>query len=540
MKALKKITALVLTAILSTSVLTVGASAAPSDAGQSSGTQKYETGLSSIDYDLDAEYFYSDYNAQSQAAEGIDTFENKDIVFQTVYYDELNYILNSEGYYLILFGGSWDAHTRAAIPYINEFAKAYGIDTIYNFDFRLDGSSEETNILSNDINVTPAADYNYLYGELVERYLTNLNDWVEYTDGSENAIRWRNVDDEYVAAPQLQTPFLFLYNKDNTVDNSSGTAGSADKNADKTYPIVYAFEEPVYRDEDGLYVIEETENATEYVYVTSQYKTDLKEIFTYIFNNQIKVETYTDAEYFHDVFVTGNGRGHAEKLYDIFEEGEQINLKAITYRELTWLLEQDGSALIVFAGAWCANSTAAAAPINDYAVANNVTVYWFDTRLDGKYPIDFWGYGRERQFKISETTLHNSTEPNPFAHLYVDLINTYLPNIEVLAGEMSYVDSNGNTITSLKTQHPYFFAYSKNATDATGAKAPALAWHEQMLEVTAKNLKASTYLYTEENYAAYTTGVFNVIKAYAERTGIDATEYSGAPRHPFVNFDLIG
>lgn len=539
MKTLKKLTALVLTAILSTSVLTVYVSAAPSDEGRPSETQTYETGLSSINYDFDAEYFYSDYNAQSQAAEGIDTFENKDIVFQTVYYDELNYILNSEGYYLILFGGSWDAHTRAAIPYINEFAKAYGIDTIYNFDFRLDGSSEETNILENDIDVSPAADYNYLYGELVERYLTNLNDWVEYTDGSENAVTWRNVDDEYVAAAQLQTPFLFLYNKDNTVDNSPGTAGAADKNTGKTYPIVYGFEELVYRDEDGLYVVEQTDNATEYVYVTSQYKTDLKEIFNYIFKNQINIETYTDAEYFHDVFVTGNGRGHSEKLYDIFEEGEQINLKAITYRELTWLLEQDGSALIAFAGAWCANSTAAAGLINDYAVQNDVIVYWFDTRLDGKYPIDFWGYGRERQFKISETTLHNSTEPNPFAHYYVDLINTYLPNIEVLEGEMSYVDSDGNTVTSLKTQHPYLFAYSKNATDENGERAPALAWHEQMLEVTANSLKNGSYIYTEENYAEYTAGIYKVLTAYAERTGIEVQEYFGAPRNPLINLDLV-
>ena len=91
------------------------------------------------------EFFYNDYNAKSNAdtsrQNGVDTFENKDIVFDAVTYEELIYLLQQEGNYLILLGGSWCHNTRAAATYINQFAHQYGITKIYNFDFYLDGES---------------------------------------------------------------------------------------------------------------------------------------------------------------------------------------------------------------------------------------------------------------------------------------------------------------------------------------------------------------------------------------------------------------
>ena len=103
-----------------------------------------EISLSSPEFaaTLEQQYFFDDYNALSSGDKnsGVYTFESTDIVFKPVTYQELIYLFEQEGNSLILFGGSWCGNTRSAIPYINDFAHEYGIDTIYTFDFRLDGS----------------------------------------------------------------------------------------------------------------------------------------------------------------------------------------------------------------------------------------------------------------------------------------------------------------------------------------------------------------------------------------------------------------
>ena len=64
--------------------------------------------LSSTSYDIDKEYYYSDYNALHQASDNINVFEDKDsIVYRNVTWEELVYLFEQEGNYLVLFGGSW-------------------------------------------------------------------------------------------------------------------------------------------------------------------------------------------------------------------------------------------------------------------------------------------------------------------------------------------------------------------------------------------------------------------------------------------------
>lgn len=65
--------------------------------------------LSSPDYEFEKEYAYGDFNAHSKAdaerQDGIDTFEDKDIVFQDISYDQLIQLLGQEGNYLIQLSG---------------------------------------------------------------------------------------------------------------------------------------------------------------------------------------------------------------------------------------------------------------------------------------------------------------------------------------------------------------------------------------------------------------------------------------------------
>lgn len=60
---------------------------------------------------------------------------------KTVTYEDLVTPLDSEGTYAVLVGGAWSQETQADIGFINQVAKQYGVDTIYNFDTKLDGQS---------------------------------------------------------------------------------------------------------------------------------------------------------------------------------------------------------------------------------------------------------------------------------------------------------------------------------------------------------------------------------------------------------------
>ena len=128
--------------------------------------------------------------------------EDPDSVFSSLTLEEAIYLFRQEGNYLLLLGGSWCGNTTPVIGYIDQVAKEYGIDTIYNLDFRLDGTNRashirETNGASADGTVLPGSLYNYLYGELVTNYLVNLNDYVEYQVDTESALTYTDADGHF-------------------------------------------------------------------------------------------------------------------------------------------------------------------------------------------------------------------------------------------------------------------------------------------------------------------------------------------------------
>ncbi len=250
----------------------------------------------------EGEYAFGDFNRHSNAdmdrQNGVDTFEDKEIVFKDISYDQLMNLMQQEGNFLIQLSGSWCHNSRAMGPSVNEFAKKNGIDTIYSYDFNVDNgedgsmfvrmtngkdtvgakynymygemvsrfltnlddwieypSDSDTAISYMFVRMTNGKDtvgakYNYMYGEMVSRFLTNLDDWIEYPSDSDTAISYTNSAGKEVTVGRLQQPIMFLYNKDNTKDNS-GKGVARGK-----FPVVYAFEQMVERDEKGLYVKE--------------------------------------------------------------------------------------------------------------------------------------------------------------------------------------------------------------------------------------------------------------------------------------------
>ena len=450
-----------------------------------------EVNSSEATQDVGKAYYKADY----------EYLDDENSVFQSITYEEAVYLFQQKGNYLILLGGSWCGNTTAVIDYVNEAAKAAGVTTVYNLDLRLDGTSRDTHIRETNGTNDKGGTYNYLYGELVTKYLTNLNDWVEYTVDSRSALTYTNADGVDVKVPKVQVPFLVLYNKDNTVDYSGKDGGYR-----TTYPIVYGFERMVTRTNDGTGLNETT---------VDEYKAALNTaIFSHIGTGEGKVtlSSFTDADYIRLAYNERSGK-------TIFEANEQINIRTLTYKQLEWLLGQEGNYLILLGGAWCGNTQAIIDIVNDYAVANNVIVYNFDTKLDGGYAKKYWGYTGE---------VHIRDSKNVFANLYVDLVKEYFDNIETeytiesgnyISYQTDPADENTKVIAN-KLQVPYFLAYNKDTVDNDGHDTPILSFVEKMylLDETSED-----YIGSEANYADYTTAAFSVIKAYAEKTGITAT-----------------
>lgn len=498
---------------------------------------------SSLDIQMEQEYLYQTYpylrkeNSPVYGAAG-----PEEIVLKPISYDELCYLLSAEGTYLILFGGPWCRNTAGVIDYINFYARKYGVDSVYQFDFRTD-SKRRRGSVREDITAQPSydgpnraeipvigAEFNYLYGELASRFLTNLNDWAEHKIDSGNAIRYLDVNEDIQTVPKLQMPFLFLYNKDNRVDHS----GKARQDDGKTYPIVYAMEKMYFRDEgDGrLYTDKERHDETTLV---EDYGEQLEAaIFSHIGENGLSLASYTHADYIREAFRM-NTRGHSFKTENAFTEDEPINLQMVTLGELNWILDQKGAFLILFGGAWCANTQAAVATINDYAVANNVRVYMFDFRIDGKYPIDFWGYPRSRELQIR-------SDRNPLKQFYVDMVEQHFGNVVTVSKSrwdspiIEYVDEEGNRHSAGRMGVPYFIAYDRDAVDEAGKPAQILAYCEKAYELI--NCK-DTFIYSAPNYADYKAGVFDVIRAYCRKTGVEPVEITKDRTAPIVEGEPI-
>ncbi|MBQ8163050.1 MAG: hypothetical protein IJZ93_01610 [Clostridia bacterium] len=464
---------------------------------------------SSASFDIDKSYYSDDY----------EHLADKDVVFQNITYEEAVYLFQQKGNYLIFLGGPWCGNTNAVIDYINDAAKAAGVTTVYNLDLVLDGNAGYNNlgkeiapnknahIRESNSSSLDGADYNYLYAELVTRYLTNLNDWVEYTKDSSSALIYTDAD---IAVPKVQVPFLFIYNKDNTV-NYKGESVEG-----KTYPIVYGYEKMLNRDEEGLYTTSRVYNTEteKYDRVTTRVDdaTYIQELNDAIFSHigtgegKLTLSSFTSADYIRLAYNERAGK-------KIFEDGQQINIETITYKQLDWLLQQDGTYLILFGGAWCGNTQAVIDIINDYAVANNVTVYNFDTKLDGGYAKYKWGYSQE---------VHIRDNNNPFSYLYVSLVNTYLPYIKTeydITKEGQYIfykDQNDAEVKANKLQVPYFFTYDKSNVDKDGHNAPIVSYVEKMYTLKSER---DDYIGLEANYIDYTTAAFDVVSAYGSKVG---------------------
>ncbi|NQX63979.1 S-layer homology domain-containing protein [Paenibacillus qinlingensis] len=377
-------------------------------------------------------------------------------VFKTTTYHELDYLLDSEGTYVFLFGGAWSKDTQSVVGYINEVAQAKGIKAVYNFDTRLDGQDPATDIADSANNPISRR-----YVDLVNKYLTNLSTQIE---GSESVTYSNDVTSGKApnlvtktltgTAQKIQTPYLFVYNKNN-------------KNGSANAPIISSVEGI-----DALLTNGVVDQAK-----VDAYKAKVSAAFDAVPAN---LKAGLQADQNNNNYIASSYNEFAGET--IFGEADKdIVLDPVTYDELNGVLKSEGNYVFLFGCSWCPNTRAVAKYVNEYAKKYNITkVYNWDTKLDG-------GIGGTPDVPAgtdSSNFLQIRATGAPFSDRYVDLVNTYLTNIETLyakaSNNVSYKDANGVDHVANKLQVPYFFIYNKDHKDAQGKPAPILDHVELM------------------------------------------------------------
>ncbi len=475
---------------------------------------------SDISIDMDKEFLYTKYPylRKENSPDGVS--DSSEILFHTMDFDELCYLLEAPGTHLVMFGGVWSEATQSIIDHVNACAAKHNVPMIHLYDFSSDGTEEAS--IKRDLTEQETYDgpgkrpangfaiYNYLYGELVCRNMTNLDDWVpeDRKAGHRDDITFLNNQQDAVSVANLKEPFLFLFNKDNTVDNSGcGHSGSP-------CPIMWAAEFSAYRDAaDGqLYSDPDRHDETTLI---EDFDAELEEkIFCHV--DETEVVSYTASDYIRSAFGM-NKRGHSYKTQPAFEPDRQINIQKINFQELYWLINQKGSFMIHIAGPWCAYSQGSSATVNDYAVANGLRVYMSDIRLDSKHAIDFWGYGRQNEITISCPPMRKyyaDLWENYFAEPYVDPEDYDHDAPWTKPKTVDYVDENGVTHSHYGHGVPYLQSYNKDMPDENGKGT--LEYQHGAYELINTS---EQYIYYEPNYKDYKAQAARVFKAYTDSVG---------------------
>ncbi|WP_438348519.1 S-layer homology domain-containing protein [Paenibacillus sp. FA6] len=379
-------------------------------------------------------------------------------VFKTATYEDIVHLFESEGTYAVLVGGAWSDNTQADIGYINEVAKEYGISTIYNFDTMLDGETLQITDSNNK--------FAYKYVDLVNKYLKNLN--LSSPKGiAEQNVSYINKSGATITAPQIESPFLLVYNKDNKDASGNGA------------PVV-AYLDKSYSENDFL-----TNGTLDFAKVEA-YKASVRGVL----GAASKYDTINESSYIKAAF-NKNYEGENTGKPTIFNELDgNLVYEHVTYHQLKQILASEGNYAILLGGSWCPNTQAVIKYIDEYAKKNNVDkIYFFDTKLDSGVTVaepynNSGTSGSANPHNNNELQIRTTNHTN--ANLYVDLVKTYLTNIKTENNTaarpsiISYVDELGNTITGDRLQVPYLFTYNKDNKNADATSAPILGHVELM------------------------------------------------------------
>ncbi|ANJ28066.1 hypothetical protein [Agromyces aureus] len=166
---------------------------------------------------VNAKHFKDYKGADAYGGPTILTDADSDWRVQTVTYPELVNLLESDGDFVLFFGGTWCHNTRAVLQHVNAEAVENDVEKVYFFDLRLDGAS------SNDLHIRDTgSEYADFYGDLVTKHLPNLvTQYVPKVSGQVDYYPGGDRGQALATAKKLQVPYVLEYERGRIVDGKA-------------------------------------------------------------------------------------------------------------------------------------------------------------------------------------------------------------------------------------------------------------------------------------------------------------------------------
>lgn len=419
-------------------------------------------------------------------------------VVETVTYDRFQWLLQQPGQFAFLIGSPSDSGFAAKVVQADAAAKAAGAAKIYWFDPNLSGQSGTKNLDTRNpgdissIAASSQAIYGRAWQNILGQYLGNGLKSTVSAVNSESATVATVADDTVVndatnplfdyrstatvAPVGTHDDLFFIYDKDHT------DGGNADK-------IV-----------SGVDLTTDADTAT-----------DIATAFTTTGGSNID-QLSQFAWWKSEVNAKHNAQAHdatsptryGTSVLDDADNADGWAVKQITYPELLHLLDVKDSAdknfVILFGGTWCPNTRAVIKDVNKQAQDNNVTVYNFDTVLDGG-TVGGGTTSNSNPIQIRNNAYSGTTTNFVPSYLYGDLVRTYLKNIvteyEPNTGTRVSYFPGGDTSkfpdVVRKLQVPFLVNYQRGTSTSPSSSSIKRQWIQQ-------NLDASTGLPTFTEY----------------------------------------
>jgi hypothetical protein len=328
--------------------------------------------------------------------------------FSTLLYEEFQYLLQSaytadQGYYAIIFGGEWEANTAPTLENVNLTAAAIAaannqytqdnsgnpvkqddafINTIYSFDFKLNGGVEIEARLAE-----------YGFPDAADEYDTDIRvDQTSYGSGE--------------AKRTVTNLYKTLYDTLNVPDDVGGfisgqkvsvkggedlSVDIAELNAIPSPSVLLIRKEDV----DPSDAVNVKNTVVDFIDASAIDFTDAAQAET--FRNRVaelllgKAEgglksfdffRYIWGTYTADFTSSFTGQSYSVQ-YSNLNDPEHI-FKTVSFAELARILRSEGNYAIYFGGAWCPYSRGFLAPLNQIAKSYDVNaIYVYDPRIDG-------------------------------------------------------------------------------------------------------------------------------------------------------------
>jgi hypothetical protein len=272
-----------------------------------------------------------------------------DHVFESVTQERLLDLLSSPGNFYLIIGGPARASSQAALPLINEQAKADGIEKIYHFDPLIDGYQADITDPQTPYKVSGTASINQLWTRITE---------LLPTDGP-------------LANYDSRDTLLLLYNRNEAQPGTPGTIRASYTLTDAATAGLDAngYKAGIARVFRGL---SGTASLAEPV-IPASVRTDLQ-FFNRIYN--------ASATRIEGTVASANRIGEPVTLFDGLTEAS-FKLHQINFAELLNLYNTPGEHIIFYGASWCHNTQAIIGTVAAQAARTPGvdTVYVYDTTL---------------------------------------------------------------------------------------------------------------------------------------------------------------